>query len=121
MARFYGKVGFATIKEDPENPGVWIDSIREGDYFGDVLQNRSRWSQGTGANDDLSIENRISIVADPYACQNFSKIKYVKWMHQAWKVTAVEVERPRLILTIGEEWNGEQTATPECSGNNYWF
>lgn len=106
--RFYGSVGYATIYEKPDDPGVWIDTIVERPYFGDVLQNRSRWNPGMSANDDMAIENRISIVADPYAYQNFSQIKYVKWMGQVWKVTAIEVERPRLILTIGEVWNGEQ-------------
>lgn len=106
--RFYGSVGYATVYEKEDDPGVWIDKMIERPYYGDVLQNRSRWSPGASVNDDVSIENRISIVADPYALEHFSTIKYVRWMGQVWKVTAIEVERPRLILTIGEVWNGEQ-------------
>lgn len=111
--RFYGSVGYAAIFEEPEGSGVWVDKMTERQYYGDVLQNRSSWRQGDGANDNLSIENRISIVADPYALSNFAKIKYIRWMNQVWKVSAVEVERPRLILTIGEEWNGETAEATE--------
>ena len=108
MSRFYGSVGYATEYEKEDDPGVWIDETTERQYFGDIIQNRSRWNSGISANDDTSIENRISIVADPYALAHFSQIKYVKWMGQVWKVSAIEVERPRLILSIGEVWNGEQ-------------
>ena len=105
--RFYGQVGYASAVEQPDGSGIWIDTMVERSYYGDVIQNRSRWSPSDRANDNLAIENRISIVADPYALNHFAKIKYVRWMNQVWKVTALEVERPRLILTIGEEWNGE--------------
>ena len=111
--RFYGQIGYADCVEQPAGSGIWIDEITERPYFGDVIQNRSSWSHGYEINDNVSIANRISVVADPYAYNNFSKIKYVRWMNQAWKVSSVEVERPRLILTIGEVWNGEQ-AEPSC-------
>lgn len=109
--RFFGQIGYAECVETPEGSGIWIDEMIERPYYGDVIQNRSRWSSGDGANDNLSIENRISVVADPYALSNFSKIKYVRWMNQVWKVSSIEVERPRLILSIGEVWNGEQAGT----------
>ena len=76
-------------------------------YAGDILQNNRRVSQGESTNDDLDVSNRLSILADPYAMNHFHTIKYVKWLGAAWKITTVDVQYPRLILTIGGVYNGE--------------
>lgn len=112
MERFYGKVGYATTIEKIENgihTGIWIDDIVEYDYYGDVLDTSTRWIENSQLNDNLTVNNKISIIADGYAVQNFSKIKYIKWMGVKWKVTNISVQRPRLILTLGGEYNGQQT------------
>ena len=59
-------------------------------------------------NDNVNIANQISIVADPFANQHFHNMRYVAYMGAKWKVTTVEVQRPRLILTIGGLYNGKQ-------------
>lgn len=99
--RFYGKVGYVTSGE--VRPGVWADDdVVERTYSGDVTR-YTRHLQGTeNLNDNLNIRNQISIVADPYAYEHFSEIRYVYWMNAKWKVPSVEVNYPRLILTIGE-------------------
>lgn len=66
-----------------------------------------RNEQGQSINDNITLNNSISIIADAYAYENFFAIQYVKVMGTAWKVTSVEVQRPRLILTLGGVWNGE--------------
>ena len=109
MARFYGTIGYAKTVETSK--GVWTDSIVERNYYGDVLRMSSHWQPNENLNDNLSIRNQISIVADPYAYQNFSRIKYVVWMDQAWKVSSVTVNRPRLILEIGGVYNGLRPET----------
>lgn len=106
MARFYGKVGYIETVETESGNGVWQEQATERSYYGDVLRNSKRWERGEGVNDDLNVSNRISIVADPYAFRHFFAIKYVEWMGARWKVETVEVERPRLILTIGGVYNG---------------
>ena len=50
-------------------------------------------------------------MADPYAYDHFFAIKYVKWMGAYWKVTNVEVQRPRLKLTVGGVYNGRTSET----------
>lgn len=108
MAKYYGRIGYAVCEEDPNRSGVFIDRIVERSYFGDFMKNpMSYWSQGVGINDNLNVSNRISIVADPFAIENFQHIKYAEFMGALWKVTNVEVERPRLLLTIGGVYNGE--------------
>lgn len=107
MAKFYGTIGYIETKETA--PGVWTEVPTERQYYGDVLQNSRRWKPGSELNDDLDINNRISIVSDPYAMNNFHSLRYIEWMNTLWKVTNVEVQFPRLILTIGGVYNGEQT------------
>ena len=106
MAKFYGVIGYAESSET--TPGVWTDIITEKSYSGDVLKNSRRVQTGENLNDDLVVNNMISVIADPYAYQNFHLIRYIEWMGVLWKVTNVEVQRPRLILTIGGVYNGEQ-------------
>lgn len=104
MGKFYGAVGYTETVETSK--GVWVDSITERNYSGDALRISRRWQSGENLNDDLTINNEISIVADPFAYQNFHSIKYIKWMGSSWKVTNVTVQRPRLILSIGGVYNG---------------
>lgn len=104
MAKFYGPVGYADTEET--RPGVWVDKIVERMYFGDVIRNTSRWSTSSeSVNDDLNINNQISILADPYAYHNFHSMKYIEFMGIKWKITNVEVKYPRLILSVGGEYN----------------
>lgn len=106
--RFYGKVGFMQTYETA--PGVYEEQITERSYYGDVLRNSRRYSGSSEkVNDDLDINNEISIIADAYAYQNFHALRYVEWMGAKWKVSSVTVERPRLILSVGGVYNEPQT------------
>jgi hypothetical protein len=104
MARYHGKVGYAETVE--ESPGVFVDSITERAYFGDIIRNSRRLTEGETVNSAISTGNSISIVADPYAREKFFAIRYVEWMGILWIVSEVEVQNPRLILTLGEVYHG---------------
>lgn len=105
MARFYGPIGYAKPVEVA--PGDWTNEITEHNYYGDVLRNTSRWlTSPDSTNDNLNVNVQISIVADPYAEQNFRTIKYVEYMGTRWKVTDVTPQSPRIILTLGGVYNG---------------
>jgi len=104
MGKFYGAIGYAESTET--SPGVWTEIITERNYSGDVIKNVSRWQAGENLNDDLTVNNSISVLADPYALINFQLMRYVTWLGGNWKITNVEVQRPRLILTIGGVYNG---------------
>lgn len=110
MAKFYGVVGYVDTQETA--PGVYTEVATERKYYGDVLKNVKRYVSSEYLNDNLTVSNSISIMADAYAYDNFFAIRYVKWMGANWKVTDVEVQRPRLILSLGEVYNGK---TPESS------
>lgn len=106
MAKFHGKVGYGEPVEDPPGSGVHIDQITEFPYKGDVIRNSRNLGPGEGVNSDISVGNSISIVADAYAVEHFMKIKYVEWAGVLWTVTDVEVQRPRLLLSLGSVYNG---------------
>lgn len=104
MAKFFGKIGFETTTET--SPDIYEESIIEKDYYGDVIRNRRLIQSNGKINEDVNISNQISIVADPFANNNFHSMRYVEWMGSKWKITDVEVQYPRLILSIGGLYNG---------------
>ena len=94
---------------DGKDNGIWLNEpVVERTYTGDVLLNTRKYESSQTANDELNVNVRISIFADAYAYDHFFAIKYVEWMGALWKVTNVEVQRPRLILTLGGVYNGDQ-------------
>ncbi len=121
MAKFFGQVGFARTVEYPPESGIWIDKVVELDYYGDVNRISRKWEREQQVNDNININNEISVVSDDFVMQNVPWIKYVKWNGTAWKVTGVEVQYPRLILSIGGVYNGEQAQSAERSRNYSWI
>lgn len=107
MARFSGTVGFLqTVETDPENhPSVYPEVLTERQYYGDVLMHSRRWDQNGNLNENLAISNRISIVADKYARANVGAMRFVRWLGDTWKITNVEVQYPRLILSLGGQYH----------------
>lgn len=104
MAKFYDVVGYG--EQQDAVAGVFKDVITEISYFGDVIRNSRKLQEGDKVNDDLSVGNSISIVADAYANEHFFAIRYVKWAGTKWKVVNVDVQSPRLILRLGGVYNG---------------
>lgn len=117
MAKFYGEIGYGVTEETI--PGVWTDSITARQYFGDFMRNTTSINEDSGnRNDNVRITNQISILADPFAYENFQNMRYVKFMGAAWEVKSVEIQYPRLILTLGGVYNGEQAETAGESGED---
>lgn len=103
--RFCGKIGYGESAETA--PGVHTNVIvEERTYRGDVVRDIKRDEPGQNLNDDLVVNNSISIVADKYAREHYFLIKYVEWEGVRWTVSAVEVKPPRLLLSIGRVYNG---------------
>lgn len=104
MTRFFGRIGYGESTET--QPGVFEDVITEFSYYGDVVRNARNLTPGENLNPDLSVQNSISIVADAYANEHFFAIRYVEWSGVLWTVDNVEVQSPRLLLRLGEVYNG---------------
>ena len=106
MAKFYGKIGYVATQET--RPGIWEEVVTERNYYGDLTRNNRRLESNSQVNDSFNISNEISIVADPYARENFYSMRYVEFANAKWKISSVEVQYPRLILSIGGLYNDNE-------------
>ena len=109
MAKYYGVIGYVETVET--EPGIWSeDKIVEKESYGDLIRNTVRHENSGGVNPNINMANSVSILADPYANENFHKIRYIKFklpnLGGVWEVSNVEVADPRLILTLGGVYNG---------------
>lgn len=103
MAKWFGTIGYADLVET--SPGVWEEQITKRSYYGEVVRNTRRLQSTEHLNDDINVSNEISIIADPYAINNFHSMRYVEFMGAKWKVSNVDVQYPRLKLTLGGLYN----------------
>ncbi len=104
MAKWYGSICFAETVET--SPDVWEEQITERTYYGDILSHKYRRQSGEGLNDNIVVSNEISVLSDPFAFAHFQFIRYITFMGAKWNVTNVEVQYPRLIISVGEVYNG---------------
>lgn len=109
MTRFFGKVGYA---ESTRSGGVVKDVMIEKTYVGEELRNTRYFATEDTVLGRVSFQTRISILADPYALKNFKDIRYVEWAGSVYYVDEVQVDRPRLILVVGDKYNGPREETP---------
>lgn len=105
MPKFFGAIGYATVVET--KPGVYEERITERTYYGEVVRNIRNLQSANQLNDNVNISNEISIVADPFANENFHSMRYAQFMGAKWKINSVEVKYPRLILQLGGVYNGQ--------------
>lgn len=104
MAKFAGLVGYVTQEET--SPGIWESVETEKKMRGDIVRLANTIGASDKVNDDVTLDNRISLVGDAFAKLHFMDIKYVIYLNTKWKVSSVEVSDRRIILTLGGVWNG---------------
>ena len=115
--KYYGEIGYSEPNQVETAPGVWEDVIVEKKTYGDVLRNNRRLNPGENATLELSVGNTISIVADAYANEHFFAIRHIRWAGALWTVSTVDVQPPRLNLTLGGVYNGPKAGTSDYSGD----
>lgn len=103
MARYSGKVGYADTAETA--PGVWKPVIKERKMKGDIIREYSNYQSSGQLNDDISLNHRVSLIGDAYAFDNYFNLKWIEVSGHKWKVKSVEIQRPRIIVTLGGVWN----------------
>lgn len=99
MAKYYGMIGFATQQET--KPGIWEDVIEERPYKGDVLRNGRRYDHAEGINDNFTITNQFSIVSDAFLYSHIPALRYLEYMGSKFKITSADLDRPRVIISVG--------------------
>lgn len=103
MSKWYGTIGYGVTVET--SPSVYREKIEERPYFGDLIRNSRRLQSSDKVNDDINISNELSIVSDPYACEHFYSMRYATISGCKWKITDVDVQYPRLVLSLGGVYN----------------
>ena len=111
MAKWFGKIGYAITSETES--GIWEPTIVEKEYYGDLTTDRRKRQNSGEVNDNINLANVISIIADPFAIQNCSYMAYAEVMGTRWKISDIEVQYPRLILTVGVVYNGDSPRATE--------
>jgi len=104
MAKFSGKIGYAIQVES--KPGVWTNQIVEKSYRGDFVLKQQRWETTEAVNNNLTLDNSVSIIADPYAYTNLGFMKYIIIGGKKWKISSLAINRPRIVIQIGGIYNG---------------
>ena len=104
MAKFRGKLGY--VKTEETAPGVHSEVVTERNCYAEVIRNTKRWESSEHLNDNLNISNQFSIVADNYAYDNVQHIRYITWRGVNWKISSIDIQRPRIIISVGGVYNG---------------
>lgn len=104
MARFWGKIGYGHQVET--RPGVYKDVITERECMGEVIADSVKMSSGDKVNTDLTLGNSFRVLADAYALENMSAIRYITWHGARWSVVDIKNQPPRLILRPGALYHG---------------
>lgn len=102
--KWFGEIAFASELEI--EPGVTENQLVTRRYFGDVLKNYKRDINNQITN-NFTVNNQISVVADPFVMGNFHHIVYATFMGTKWRVSSVDVQYPRLILDLGDVYKVE--------------
>lgn len=104
MPKYRGNVGFVYTEETA--PGVWtpVETVRP--YYIDVNRNSRRYENGASTNDNLLVTSNLSLIADPFALNHVSGLKWIEYSGVKWRVSTVEILYPRMNLTLGGVYNG---------------
>ena len=108
MNKYSGMVGLSIDTED--RPGIWKPQIVEKFAYGDIIRDNRNNVSADQANDNIKINNQISIVANPFLMENFRSIVYITYAGAKWRISTVEVKYPRLLLSMGEVYNVQDTS-----------
>lgn len=104
MGRFSGKIGFVETVET--SPGIFEPVVTERPYHGEMITRRIRLdANGDSTNDDLTLNNDISVVADKFSKEHLGYMRYVILHDLKWKITSATIEYPRIRLAIGGLYN----------------
>ncbi|MBP5596998.1 MAG: hypothetical protein J6Y02_16560 [Pseudobutyrivibrio sp.] len=103
--KWYGTIGFDRPVEKVK--GVSDHEFTERQYYGDVITLSSRWQNTEHVNNDLKLNVKISVMADPFIYEFFPYMKYVEYMGHKWCIVEITPNRPRIELMLGGLYNGQ--------------
>lgn len=116
MDKYSGLIGF--VRNYEKEPGIWEDEVTEKHYTGDILKNNQRFAVSNTTSGEIKITNQFSIMGNSYAFDHVSDIRYLEWRGNRWIIETIELQYPRLVMTIGGLYNGPQATVTEDPGND---
>lgn len=107
--RFAGLVGY--IETEETSPGIHLPVETTRKMRGDVLSAKTQNSQDgrtteTSLYKDIRLSHRFSLVGDAYSFKNYMYLKWIIVEGHKWEVSSVEIQSPRLLISIGGLYNG---------------
>lgn len=109
MGKMYTQIGYAEQVEVER--GVIKEETVERPYTVEVIRLSRRTESSGYVNDNVNVNNEFSVLADPYALNHFHSMRYIKLWGQPWIINNVTVEYPRLKLTVGGVYNGDENGS----------
>lgn len=103
MAKFAGLVGYVTQVETV--PGVHTIVENPRPMKGDIIRQSSNIQNDDKVNSDIALNHRVSLIGDAYAFGNYFSIRWIQVDGHKWEVSSVEIQRPRIIVSLGGLWN----------------
>ena len=103
--KWCGKIGFLVTEN---SNGIWSEHVIEKPFTGEIIKNSIQVESSNSVNDNLNLNNQISVIANKFVYDNFQYMKYDEVFGAMWKIKSAELQYPRLLLSIGGIWNGEQ-------------
>lgn len=107
MPKYKGIVGYITEVETSTD--IYESVPVEKERILTLEKNSSTWNGSEKVNYDVSLSNRLSFIADPFARTNYQSIRYIIYNGAAWDVLSIDISNPpRIFLTIGGIYNGKR-------------
>lgn len=102
--RYSGAIGIAVQTE--KSPGIWEDTITEVPKLGDVVQRTEVLGSADSVLPQYRTTTSISVLSDGVLKENYENLRYVTYMGKRWTIASAVIDAPRLVLYIGEVYNG---------------
>lgn len=104
--KFHGFLGFVKFVESGTSPGKFDVVEEEIPVKGDLLRNALKYEPVEGNEKlNMAISNRFSFIAPNRVFENFEFLKFITWNNVRWNISNIEVNSPRLIVSISGVYN----------------
>ena len=106
MPKWYGRIGFST--DSDQGFGIFEKTSEARPYYGDIIHSRPGWTAvSDSTNEKMTVNSRISVVADDFALQNTYRMTWIEYLGTKWYISSVELAFPRIIVDIGNVYTEE--------------
>lgn len=112
MGKYCGLVGYIDTKETA--PGVWTEELVERRVTGNIEKLRRGWRDSENLNDDITVSAAISII-DEFLFEKCFLIRYATLYGAKWKIRDIDIQPPRITLTLGGVYNADKTESSDGS------